>query len=181
MYLTVIDSPEIIKQPYLITGGIDYLKVEIKNPEISQLQWYKNGEIIHAAVDSNLQLRAYRDSGVYHVRITNFCKSRDSEKYYYHVKATSIPETPFKTTTLSAEPNPFKNSTTIRFSLPNSLRVKLAVTDILGREVAILKDEFMETGEQNVVFKNENLADGMHFITLSGEGLLKTIPVNIAR
>jgi endoglucanase len=90
-------------------------------------------------------------------------------------------ENPFKNTTLTAEPNPFKNSTTVRFSLPNSLQIKLAVTDILGREVAVLKDGFIETGEQNVVFKNENLPNGTYFITLSGDGLLKTIPVNIAR
>ncbi|MES2767092.1 MAG: T9SS type A sorting domain-containing protein [Bacteroidota bacterium] len=105
----------------------------------------------------------------------------------YYSKTDSVPatdireENPFKNTTLSVEPNPFKNSTTIRFSLPNSLKIKLTVTDILGREVAVLKDELMETGEQNVVFKNGNLPKGMYYITLSGDGLLKTIPVQIAR
>ena len=63
-------------------------------------------------------------------------------------------------TQLSAEPNPFKNSTTIHFSLQKPLKTKRAVTDILGREVAVLKDELVEMGEQDVVFKNENLPDG---------------------
>ncbi|HYF01757.1 MAG TPA: T9SS type A sorting domain-containing protein [Patescibacteria group bacterium] len=90
-------------------------------------------------------------------------------------------ENPFKNISLSAEPNPFKNSTTIRFSLENPLKIKLAVTDILGQEVAVLKDELMEMGEQQVVFKNENLGEGIYFVTFSGDGLLKTIPVQIMR
>lgn len=88
-------------------------------------------------------------------------------------------EIPFKNTTLSAEPNPFKNSTTIRFSLEKSLKIKLAVTDILGREVAVVKDGISETGEQEIIFKNDGLPQGMYYITLSGDGLLKTIPVQI--
>ncbi|MES2764597.1 MAG: T9SS type A sorting domain-containing protein [Bacteroidota bacterium] len=189
--LTVKNIP-VFKKPivsqYSYTGQnytpIILFHAELTDSVYAYFQWFKNGVEIPGAVESQYYFER-KDSalyvGEYTVRVTNLCGDVISNSVIIKEIINSVEENPFKNTQFSAEPNPFKNSTTIHFSLPKSLQIKLAVTDMLGREVAILKDEFMEIGEQNVVFKNENLPDGMYFITLSGEGVLKTIGVKIIR
>jgi hypothetical protein len=44
-------------------------------------------------------------------------------------------------------PNPFNPSTTIRFDLPEAGRVRLAIYDLVGREIAVLMDEKWSQGE----------------------------------
>ncbi len=47
-------------------------------------------------------------------------------------------------------PNPFNPSTTIRFDLPEAGRVRLAIYDLMGREIAVLMDEKRNGGECEV-------------------------------
>jgi hypothetical protein len=49
-------------------------------------------------------------------------------------------------------PNPFNPSTTIRYELPSLLMVRLSVYDILGREVAVLVNEWQDAGVYEVKF-----------------------------
>jgi len=44
-------------------------------------------------------------------------------------------------------PNPFRDRTTFRFSIPEPTRVTLAIYDLLGREVMTLMDTHHEAGE----------------------------------
>lgn len=64
-------------------------------------------------------------------------------------------------------PNPFNPSTVISFSVPVKSRVKLVVTNILGNQVATLKNEVMEAGKYNVNFDASRLASGVYFYSLS--------------
>ncbi len=63
-------------------------------------------------------------------------------------------------------PNPFNPSTLIRFNLPQSSNVKLTVTDILGKEVATLVDDFIPAGRHTKSFTADNLSSGIYFYTL---------------
>lgn len=47
-------------------------------------------------------------------------------------------------------PNPFNPSTTIRFDLPKAGRVRLAIYDLMGREIAVLVNEKRPQGAQEV-------------------------------
>ncbi len=60
-------------------------------------------------------------------------------------------------------PNPFNPATLINYSLARSGSVKLAVYDVLGREVATLVNEKQNAGEYNVRFDGRMLASGMYF------------------
>lgn len=64
-------------------------------------------------------------------------------------------------------PNPFNPSTTIRFSIPSSSLVKLAVFDITGREVATLVNEHLSSGTFEYDFNATNLTSGVYFYKLS--------------
>ena len=64
-------------------------------------------------------------------------------------------------------PNPFNPSTQIRFSVPSKGMVTLKVTDILGREVAVLMHEVFEAGSYITKFNARNLTSGTYFYTLT--------------
>ena len=63
-------------------------------------------------------------------------------------------------------PNPFNPVTTITFSIPRSGRVKLYVENILGKKVAVLTDEFLNSGEYSKQFDGSALSSGVYFYTL---------------
>jgi len=64
-------------------------------------------------------------------------------------------------------PNPFNPSTQIAFDLKASGRIKLAVFDVLGREVATLVNRHMETGSHRVTFLADELPSGVYFYKLT--------------
>jgi len=67
-------------------------------------------------------------------------------------------------------PNPFNPETNIRFNLPERLHVKIRVFDMLGRQIALIKDEVMNPGEQKVVFNAKNLSSGVYIYRVEAEG-----------
>ena len=73
-------------------------------------------------------------------------------------------------------PNPFNPETTISCSLPKSEFVTLKVYDVLGREVAILVNEFMLAGKYSVEFRTKNveLPSGIYFCTLKAGSYVET-------
>jgi len=76
-------------------------------------------------------------------------------------------------------PNPFNGTTVIRFSVnrgevQSAKRVRLAVYDMLGREVAVLVDGMVEPGEHDLTFDGSSLASGMYLYRLEAGGFVDT-------
>ncbi|MDZ7623444.1 MAG: T9SS type A sorting domain-containing protein [Ignavibacteriaceae bacterium] len=71
-------------------------------------------------------------------------------------------------------PNPFNPTTTIKYSLPNSDIVSLKVFDILGREVAVLLDEYKTAGTHTIEFNANGLASGVYFYQLRAQNFVET-------
>lgn len=59
-------------------------------------------------------------------------------------------------------PNPFNPSTVIRYQVPVASHVRLAVYDILGREVRVLVNEQKTAGRYEVKFGASGLASGVY-------------------
>lgn len=78
-------------------------------------------------------------------------------------------------------PNPFNPSTQIGFRIQGSEMVSLKVFDILGREVAILVNRRMETGEHRVTFDAEGLPSGVYFYRLVAGHIVETKKMMILR
>jgi hypothetical protein len=71
---------------------------------------------------------------------------------------------------LSAFPNPFNPSTTIRYSLPAYAKVKLSIYDLLGREIATLVNEEQSAGWKDVQWNAKNVSSGLYFSKLQFGG-----------
>lgn len=67
-------------------------------------------------------------------------------------------------------PNPFNPSTNIRFSIPKSSFVKLAVFNLIGEEVAVLINGNLDSGYHDVTFNASALPSGVYFCRLQNEG-----------
>jgi photosystem II stability/assembly factor-like uncharacterized protein len=67
---------------------------------------------------------------------------------------------------ISSYPNPFNPSTTIAFDLPTASHISLRVFDLLGREVAVLTDGFVEAGTHRTTFDGSKLTSGIYFVRL---------------
>lgn len=63
-------------------------------------------------------------------------------------------------------PNPFNPSTVIVYQMPVSGQVTLKVYDILGKEVAVLVDEYMPAGNYHIEFNASNLSAGVYMYEL---------------
>ncbi|MEM1095144.1 MAG: T9SS type A sorting domain-containing protein, partial [Bacteroidota bacterium] len=67
-------------------------------------------------------------------------------------------------------PNPFNPTTTIPFTLSQQTDVRLAVYDVLGREVQVLVDGLWSAGSHTAVFEAGNLPSGTYLYRLEANG-----------
>ncbi len=63
-------------------------------------------------------------------------------------------------------PNPFNNSTIIKFYLPNSGNVKVDVYNISGQKVATAYNGILNAGTNNVTFTSDKLASGIYIYSV---------------
>ncbi len=90
---------------------------------------------------------------------------RDDDSVGVREIATAMPK---QFTLLQNYPNPFNSTTVIRFTLPRTERVKVAIYDIMGREVINLLNDVKTTGTYEVRWNGKNtsgmkVSSGMYF------------------
>lgn len=64
-------------------------------------------------------------------------------------------------------PNPFNPSTKIKFDIPKSSLVKLAVYDVLGKEIAVLLDRQLSPGTYEAEWDGSNYTSGIYYYRLT--------------
>jgi flagellar hook assembly protein FlgD len=73
-------------------------------------------------------------------------------------------------------PNPFNPSTTIRYELPVTSKVTIAIYNVLGQKVRTLVNEIQNAGPQLQVWNSKsdagsNVASGVYFYRIQTHGL----------
>ncbi|MQY63289.1 MAG: T9SS type A sorting domain-containing protein [Calditrichaeota bacterium] len=76
-------------------------------------------------------------------------------------------------------PNPFNPSTTIEYALPKPARVSLRVYNLLGREIAVLVNDWQDMGYYEIVWQGRDragrsVASGVYFAVLQADGHMLT-------
>jgi len=71
-------------------------------------------------------------------------------------------------------PNPFNPSTTIPFDVNKKFHVKLAIFDMLGRQVATLVDDELAPQHYEFTFDGSNFSSGTYFYQLTIDGAAQT-------
>gem|GEM_PF-711709 len=71
-------------------------------------------------------------------------------------------------------PNPFNPSTVIRYTLAHDARTTLTISDLLGREIATLVDEWQTEGPHTALWEARNMPSGVYFYQLKIDSRLKT-------
>lgn len=71
-------------------------------------------------------------------------------------------------------PNPFNQSTIINFRCAMNEFVQLKIYDLLGREVAVLVNEFLRPGSYQFTFNASDLTSGVYFYRLEAGNFVET-------
>jgi hypothetical protein len=124
------------------------------------------------------RLYAFKDSVVYLAAGYNAAGQTSVLKFAarcYYCNATGISNNnnniPLSYSLKQNYPNPFNPVTKIGFSIPESgMHVRLIVFDMLGRKVATLVHENLQSGTYSADFDGSNLSSGTYFYSLSATG-----------
>lgn len=71
-------------------------------------------------------------------------------------------------------PNPFNPATQIRYDVPNQAHVRIAIYDILGRQVHMLVNEEMTPGRYTVEFDATRMASGVYIYRMQAGSFVQT-------
>lgn len=71
-------------------------------------------------------------------------------------------------------PNPFNPITNIQYDLPKDNFVRIKVYDILGKEMAIIVNEFKTAGSYLISFDGSKLASGIYFYKIETKDFVQT-------
>ncbi len=78
-------------------------------------------------------------------------------------------------------PNPSSGSSRVEFSLPTSAHVRLTLTDVQGRDVAVLADGMRAAGRYTAALEAGDLHPGMYFVRLQAQGVDLTRRLAVVR
>ena len=131
------------------------------NPkEIPLYEWNENGEATLSDLDSlertDLLTPYLKKPGEDKWHLCN-------EPYDYVTNSTSEPESCMLQQNY---PNPFRPSTSIQFTLPESGNARLEIFNNHGEMVDVIIDAYYQKGTHLAVWKNHNLPSGAYFYRL---------------
>lgn len=83
--------------------------------------------------------------------------------------ATGINEIKSSFSEITIYPNPFKDNITIHLNLNESSPIEIFVTDLLGNNIATIKNEIMSSGDHKVIWKPENITNGIYLLNIRSD------------
>jgi len=81
-------------------------------------------------------------------------------------KITSVESKLIENLSINTFPNPFTNSTTIKYTTDFPTQVRINIYNAIGNKITKLKDEFQSAGEHQAIFIGDNLSTGIYYYTI---------------
>lgn len=78
-------------------------------------------------------------------------------------------------------PNPFNSGTIITWQTPVASHNLVKVYDLLGNEVDVLVNEYLQAGDHKIAFNADKLSSGIYFYTLIVNGLFQSKKMMLIR
>jgi hypothetical protein len=106
------------------------------------------------------------------IRCTDSTPYTDDQEYtviigiIVHTEEDEVSE-PSRFALVGNYPNPFNNSTVIRFRLGEPAQVRLEVFSLLGQKIATLIDSRMDSGEHEISWNTDAASSGVYFYRLT--------------
>ncbi|MDP2304035.1 MAG: T9SS type A sorting domain-containing protein [Ignavibacteria bacterium] len=156
-------ATEVENYGFEIERAIDNGEWRIDNGELTIDNWEKIGFVQgHGNSNSNKEYSFIDElitEGIYLYRL----KQIDTDGKFEYSKAieVDISNLPTEFSLEQNYPNPFNPMTTIKFSLAESGHTTLKIYDMLGKEVAVLINEFKNAGTHEINFDASSTAGGL--------------------
>ncbi len=93
-------------------------------------------------------------------------KQIDIDGTFEYSKQIEVDATPLNYSLEQNYPNPFNPTTNIKFTLPESSKIRIVVYDILGNIVKTLVNERLESGYHKINFDATNLTSGVYIYSM---------------
>jgi putative component of toxin-antitoxin plasmid stabilization module len=172
--VTVKAKPSITVQPVAVSQNqfsTLNLSVEAAGAGLLTYQWYLNGNAIAGATNATYSKTntGQADAGIYHVVVIGECGTVNSTEVVVQI-TTGVGDITAAGYSLQAIiPSPVSETGTITFTLAKDEIAKVVITDMFGREVAVLADGYMSQGEKTIIFSSNELKlnTGSYLYTVS--------------
>jgi uncharacterized delta-60 repeat protein len=178
--IALVDGNVVVTGSTLNTNNNDdYTTIKYSSSNGSQLQvstygLTSNSEDVAKAIAVNIFTNAVYITGFSELLINGAFSqsyiSTQSLQMGEKIEITNTEQTASDYTLHQNYPNPFNPTTTIKFDIVKASKVKLAVYDILGKEITVLVNEFMNAGKYEAVFTSTNIPSGTYFYVLTADG-----------
>ncbi len=190
--LTILQSVAITTQPVdqtVAEGNPFTVFVAATGEAPLTYQWLKDDVDITGATDPTYTVTSatMSDAGVYTCNVTNICGTVTSDPVTVTVTTGGIVDVTDITrggfALSNNTPNPFADNSKIRFFVPQTTFVRLAITDIYGKEVAVLVDNTVSTGWHDVSVNASELrlSSGVYYYTLTSNNYSLTNKMVVVR
>jgi type IX secretion system substrate protein len=80
---------------------------------------------------------------------------------------------------LISYPNPVRDKTTLRYTLPEKTSVEITLVDIFGSTIEVIANENQSHGIHNIVYNTDKLVNGIYFINLNTGSKSETIKITV--
>ncbi len=107
----------------------------------------------------------------------------EQDVYYTHIYSgfEGVNQHSFSQISLSAYPNPVRSATNIRYSIEHNGKIKIIVSDMLGKQIACLANKEQKAGNYLLRWNASDLPEGVYYCRLDNGKYQKTIKLLVVR
>jgi len=134
-------------------------------------------KLLHLSAGRSYDLEEGKPLTIEETDSTEFGLALGSSSYVQNQAEEVVPDE----VTLTAYPNPMRVQATVEYSLPEPSDVRVAVYDVLGRQVAVLEEGRRQAGRHRIPLEVSEISSGVYFARLKTDSQVRTQKITVVR